>query len=461
MNFANSVNKAKGVKFNAHKYQLDAVKWVVSNNCSGLFLPPGLGKTAVMLQSFVYLKKAGIIDKMVVIAPIRVMQLVWPEEIKKWANFNHITCTVLHGAKKDDRLYDDVDLYIVNPDGLKWFTKKVKDLTSEGKWMLTVDESSNFKNGRSGRFKMLKKWVKYFDRRVILTGTPAPNGFENLWSQIHILDSGTRLGKFITSYRNMFFFPSGYMGYEYRLQDGAKEKIYGKIDDIIMHKGREEIDMPDLIKNVINVELPSQARKIYSDMSIQFLAVAEDEQLMLATTAAVMSGKLKQIANGASYGEDKVASVIHESKIDAVKELHEGMEGQPLLIFYEYRHDLSRLQDAFSDAPHLGGGVSAKEAEVTVKKWNSGEVPILFLHPASAGHGLNLQSGGCHDVCWFSITWDQELHEQAISRVWRQGVEYAVTSHYIVAKDTIDEQIMEVLDGKEKLQSALLNALKK
>jgi len=236
--------------------------------------------------------------------------------------------------------------------------------------------------------------------------------------------------------------------------------IYEQIDDIIMHKGREEIDMPGLLVNKILIDLPRPARKVYRDMQDEYLSIVE-EDIVTAANAAVMSGKLKQISNGAVYDEEQKVGFVHDNKIEAITELVEGLEGQALLVFYEFRHDLSRLQTAFPEAPFLGGGTKPSESKKIIDGWNAGEIPILFLHPGSAGHGLNLQDGGCHDVCWFSITWDQELHEQATSRVWRQGVDDDVTAHYLVCRDTIDEHIMQILDGKANLQNALLNALKK
>ena len=448
------------IKFKPHKYQVEAITWLLKKPSAGLFFPPGLGKTAIALNAFKILRDKGIVNKVLVIAPIRVCHIVWPEEIKKWVDFYDLTSTVLHGKDKERRLSEDVDVYLLNPDGMKWFSRHVTKLLSAGDWMLIVDESSNFKNSRSKRFKTLKKWLSKFKRRVIMTGTPAPNGLENLWGQIFILDGGKRLGPYITAFRNKYFFPSGYMGYEHTLQPGADQEIYKKIDDIVVHKSRDEIDMPDLLVNRIPIELPPAGMKIYREMKNEFLAIA-DEKLLTAVNSAVMSGKLKQISNGASYDEGKEIAYVHDAKIEALQELIESLQGCPLLVFYEFRHDLSRLMSVYPEAPYLGGGITPRDAAMTITEWNKGNVPILFLHPQSAAHGLNLQAGGCQDVCWFSITWDQELHEQATSRVWRQGVDGAVTVHYLIGRNTIDEHIMQILDGKANLQNALLLALEK
>ena len=228
-----------------------------------------------------------------------------------------------------------------------------------------------------------------------------------------------------------------------------------------MHKGREEIDMPDLLTNQIFVQLPVEARRAYDEMKRDFVASHEGE-IIAAPTASTMGNKLRQMSSGAVYtGDEGVWVDVHDQKIDAVKELSDSLEGNPLLIFYEYRHDLARLQKAFPESRFLGGGVKSKDAEEIVNLWNASEIPQLLLHPASAGHGLNLQAGKCTDLCWFTITWDQEMHEQAIGRVWRQGQNNAVTSHYIIAQNTIDQHVMQVLKGKSNLQTALLNALKK
>jgi SNF2 family DNA or RNA helicase len=251
------------------------------------------------------------------------------------------------------------------------------------------------------------------------------------------------------------------MGYQHTLIPGAEAKIYDKINDLVMHKSRDELDMPGLSQNTIAVSLDIDARQVYTDMKRHLLAQLDEDNQVIAVNGAVMAGKLKQIANGAVYNEDRSTFEIHKEKISAVKELLDSLEGRPLLVFYEYHHDLERLLKAFPNTPVMGSSTNPKDAARYLDQWNKGLIPLMFLHPASAGHGLNMQSGRCSDVCFFSITWDQELHEQAIGRVWRQGVKSAVTVHYIVARNTIDERIMRVLHDKEALQSALLDALKK
>ena len=464
MSFLDTVKTAKHFdgkrEFIPWPYQKDGIKWLLTHMFSGLLMSPGLGKTAIVLSAYKILRKKRMVDKVLVIAPLRVCHLVWPFEVSKWSNFKSISVGVLHGSKKEKVLKEDHDIYCINPAGLKWLEKMIKQgfLKDNLKWWLVVDESSNFKNGRSQRFKILKKMLKLFWRRTILTGTPAPNGLINLWSQVYILDLGTRLGAYITAFRNEYFYPSGYLGYDYRLQDEADQRIYNQIDDIIMHKGSDELDLPPRIDNYISVELPPDARETYNDMKRHFIAEFKDDEV-IAVNAAVKTGKLKQIANGGLYNENKESIIIHNEKTTAVQELIEGLEGKPLMLFYEYNHDLERIRKAFGDIPALGENNTKKTIKL-VNDWNRGRIPIIALHPASAGHGLNLQDSDCSDICWYSIPFDLELYIQAIARVHRQGVRNTVMIHHIVAVNTIDSRILRILDGKMNVQDALLEELK-
>lgn len=457
MSFSKTIKK-KGTRFNPRVYQDEGIQWLLNNPSSGLFLAPGLGKTAIVLKTFSLEKSKGIVDKMLVIAPLRVCSLVWPYEVKKWEDFSDLSVGVLHGPKKEDVLRSDHDIYAINPEGLKWLSKSGYKF-SKKKWRLVFDESSLFKNGRSQRFKLAKKIINDFQRVSILTGTPAPNGMENIWSQIYLLDGGHRLGRYITAYRNKFFYPSGYMGYEYKLQPGADKKIHSLIEDIVLHKDADELDLPEKIENTIAVKMPKKARKIYDEMKNELIAMI-DSDLSVASNAAVASGKLRQICNGRLYGEDRKVLDLHEEKILALEELISSMEGRPMMAFYEFQHDLAALKKKFPHAEVLGGGVSRSDSESIVHRWNSDEIQVLLLHPKSAGHGLNLQESSCRDICWFSIPWDLELYEQAIARVHRQGVKDSVTIHHITAEDTIDEKIIKVLKKKGSMQKSLLEALK-
>ena len=462
-NFAETINEQPEARlFRPHEYQKEAINWIIRHPVSGLFLSPGLGKTSSVLMAFRLLKHENHINKMLVVAPLRVAHFVWPAEIKKWSQFNNMSIGVLHGKDKNKVFEEDHDIYVVNPDGLQWLSSRVAkskwDLSK--KWMLAIDESSNFKNSRSQRFKTLKALAKTVKRKTILTGSPAPNGLINLWSQIFLLDSGDRLGKFVTAFRNNYFYPSGFMGYAYKIQPGGEKRIYSVIEDIVMHKGNEELDLPEKLNNTIEVHLPPSVQKLYNDMKRDFVIQLNEED-NVAVNAAVLSGKLKQIANGGLYNAEHEVIPLHEAKTEVVQSIASELDGRPLLVMYEYLHDLARLQAVFPSAPRLGGGIAIDEANRVVNKWNLGETPVLLLHPASAGHGLNLQGGGCHDVAWYSITFDLELYEQANARVHRQGVKNQVTIHHLVAQGTIDERVMKALKSKTKVQTALLYYLSK
>lgn len=366
-------------KFTPHPYQFDGIKHLLQHPDAGLFYPPGLGKTATTLAAFVTLKKKGVVDKMLVIAPLRVCHMVWPYEVEDWADFEGLSVGVLHGNNKGKVLAEQHDIYVINPDGLQWLLKqKVKfDLS----WMLVVDESTVAKNGSSKRSKMMHKMARDFGRSVILTGTPAPNGLINLWSQVKILDGGERLGKYITGFRNRYFYPSGYMGYEYKLQDGAESRIYSAIEDIILHKSQDELDLPERLYNTIKVQLPDKAMKIYNDMKDHLIAELGPQELAVAMNAAVVTGKLKQITNGGMWNEGEI-KFLHDAKTDVVESLTNELDGRPLLVMYEYKHDLERLLDRFPGAPHIGGGVSTKKSDGICNRWNRGELPLLLVHPA-------------------------------------------------------------------------------
>lgn len=441
---------------NLHQYQIDARNWVLSKNNAGLFLPPGLGKTAIMLSTIKLLRDANAIDRVLIIAPLRVAHVVWPSEIKKWG-FD-LSIGVLHGPDKDTIVRQKHDVYVVNPEGMKWLIHTHRKLFEKYRFMLICDESTLFKTHSSQRFKLLKSILPLFIRRVILTGTPSPNGLIQLWSQIFILDRGKRLGTGITKYRNKWF-TKNFSGFGYAINDGSDVEIYSAIEDIVMHKSNDELNLPPLVFSTILVELPGSVVKQYMAMKEEFIFDMEGmDKSIIAVNAATKGAKLKQIANGVVYDEDKNAIAMHDEKLRACDELIDSLAGSPLMIVYEYLHDLDRLKERY-DAPHIGGGTSGDELNAIVAMWNSGDIPILLIQPQAAGHGLNLQDGGCHDVVHYSISFDLELYEQVNARVYRQGVKNSVTIHHLAAKGTIDIAIMKALDGKSSVQKALLNSL--
>ena len=446
--------------FRPHSYQTDSINWILKHKTSGLFLPPGLGKTAITLSAINWLLKSGQIDKVLIIAPLRVIYMVWPQEVEKWG-FN-MSVGILHGPYKETVVRKKHNVYLINPEGLQWLFSNHSLMFKQYNYMLVCDESTIFKNHSSVRFKLLKKQLEYFDRRIILTGTPAPNGLIQIWPQVFLLDKGKRLGQSITKYKQRWFIQNPY-NYGVSLLPNADVEIYDAINDIIMHKSNSELKLPDKLTNIITVDLPLSAKKIYSSMKQTFVSELENcEEQIVAINAADKAMKLKQVANGIVYGTDKVPINIHNEKLSVLDELVDSLSGRPLLVVYEFLHDLEKLKDHFGHkVPHIGGGVNGQELVNIVKKWNNGELPILFIQPQAAGHGLNLQDGGCSDVVWYSITFDLELYEQVNARVHRQGVKDSVTIHHIVAQYTVDERVMEVLQGKAKLQEALLLSLLK
>lgn len=444
--------------FEPHDYQQDGINWILSHQGAGLFLPPGLGKTSITLSAIDVLKQANEIDRVLIIAPLRVCYMVWRQEVDKW-DFP-FTIGLLHGKDKDTVVRQKHDIYLINPEGINWLVHSHMQLFSKYKFMLVCDESTLFKNHSSLRFKMLNHILPMFKRKLILTGTPAPNGLLQLWSQIFILDGGKRLGKNISAFRRQWFIPN-YDKFGYIMRDGADDQIYTAINDIVMHKSTDELELPEKLYNTILVQLPTTALKLYKEIKNDFISQIEDETLITAMNAASQASKLKQIANGMLYNDDKEGVNIHDEKLSALEELVDSLGGRPLLVVYEFNHDLHKLQSTFKNAPRIGGGVTGKELESIVERWNKGQLPVLLIQPKAGGHGLNMQDGGCHDIVWYSITFDLELYEQVNARVHRQGVKNTVTIHHIVAESTVDKKIMRVLEGKAKLQDALLDSLLK
>jgi len=437
-----------------HDYQGRAVKMMISQGAVGLFLDPGLGKTSICLAALKVLRSAGYFRKALIIAPLRPMYSTWPAEVYKWEDFNDFTYAIIHGSEKAERLRCDVELYFVNPEGLKWLLSQ----PNLPEWdTLIVDESTKFKDSGTQRFRYLKGILPKFRRRWILTGTPIPNGLMDLFGQLYILDRGRSLGAYITHYRKEFFEQSGWNKWDWTPQHGAFERIIEKIQPLILQLSAEDyLQMPELSFHDVPVELPPDARAIYKSVEDDFLAqLADPEKLIVAANAAAAGTKCRQIANGAVYTDaDHNWEVIHAEKLDALEDLLEELNGHPVLVLYEYRHDFERLLRRFPTAVSLKSG----DVSAIVDRFNNGDIPLLVGHPASMGHGLNLQ-GSCHHVIWFGITWNLEHYDQAIARVYRQGQKNHVMVYHIIAKDTKDEDVAAVLTQKDKTQQDLLKAL--
>lgn len=424
---------------------------------------------------------------MLLIAPLRVCHLVWPAEQQKWTEFNGFKVVVLHGPKKDELLKTDADIYVINPEGLEWLlqvektkserTGKTQVTIDRRRWkalgfsILVIDELSKFRYPQTVRFKSLKLVLDTFQRRWGLTGSPASNGLMGLFGQVFTLDMGRTFGPYITHYR-MKYFSLGRDGFSWKLNPGAEELIYERLAPLALRMSADDyLDMPDLMENIIKVELPKEARDAYDAMEDDLIAAIE-KRVVVAGTAGIASMKCRQIASGGvimtpDLPQDLVRRNtrrehihLHTAKIEALRDLVDELQGQPLLVAYEFRHDLERLQLAFGkDLPYIGGGSTMQSTKELERAWNRGELPIMAVHPQAAGHGLNLQEVGQH-VCWHTLTYDYELYDQLIRRVFRQGNKHKrVFVHHIIATDTIDEVVMKMLRSKRKNQNALFDAL--
>lgn len=440
-----------------HDYQRFSADWVLDHPYCGLLLDMGLGKTLSSLTAIEELLHTfESVDKVLVIAPLSVAEKTWSDEIEKWDHLNHLTFSKILGNQKQrlEALEKKADVYLINRENVVWLVDYYKK-----RWpfeTVIIDEISSFKDPKSKRFKALRKVRPLIKRLVGLTGTPAPNTLIDLWPQIYLMDQGERLGKTIGAYRNRYFYPgqtSGYAVYSWCLKPGAEEEIYSKISDIcVSMKSKDYLKLPPRFNNIIEVALNKKEEKQYKQLERDLLLPLTDSDVV-ASNAAVLSNKLLQLANGCIYDEEGEPQFIHDAKIEALERVIEDAQGQPILIFYSYKHDLARIQKRFKEAKSLD--VKAGD----IKKWNNGEIPLLLAHPQSAGHGLNLQQGG-HIIVWFGLTWSLEYYQQANARLDRQGQKESVIVHHIVTKDTLDEKVIKVLEQKEKGQDALLEAVK-
>lgn len=430
-----------------HEYQEYARDWILEHPYCGLLLDMGLGKTLTTLTAIDELKNIFCEDhKILIIAPKKVAQETWSTEIEKWG-FDLTYSKVLGTTKQRvDALETEADLYIINRENVVWLVEYFKT-----KWPFTfvvVDELSSFKSSKSKRFRALRKVRPKLERFVGLTGTPAPNSLIDLWPQIYLMDRGERLETSQTRYKNRYFAPDKYNGpivYSWTPRPGAEDEIYDKLEDIcVSMKAKDYLNLPGRIDNVVEIELSDYDK--YKKLEREL--VLEEEEVT-AANAAVLANKLLQMANGAIYNDDKSVVQLHDDKLDALERIVEDSQGQPILVFYQYQHDLERIKKRFKEAEELD----------SLERWNKGEIPILLCHPQSAGHGLNLQEGG-HIIVWFGLTWSLEYYQQANARLNRQGQTETVIIHHLVAKGTLDERVLQVLQSKEKNQDDLLNAVK-
>ena len=453
------------MKYEPHKYQQHAIERMLEEPALGLLMDPGLGKTSCTLATFSLLKEAGIVNNMLVICPLRPMYETWPAEIKKWDEFKNLSFFFLHGKIKSTNLHAKGDIFLINPEGLKWLWEQNHDVKIKFD-MLVVDESTKFKNNRSKRFQMLKSRLDQFKRRYILTGTPAPNGLIDLWSQIYILDCGEALGKYITQYRRNYFHPliqSGHVVYKWGLNENSEKVIKNKIKPIAVRLDQKDyLKLPKLIIQDYYVDLPLKAKKIYKEMEKEFIVELNKVKVVTAMNAAAMTNKIRQIANGGIYTfRNKEWEDVHFEKTKLTTEIVDELAGQRVLISYDFKHDRERLMKYLKEfnPRYIGGGVNVSAAKKRLEDWNKGDYPVLLGHPASVSHGLNLQSG--NHIIFHSLTWNLEDYDQFIKRLWRQGQTKPVFVYRIITRDTIDEVVLEALASKAKTQKSLLDKLRK
>ena len=458
-----------------HDFQEEGGRLGITQACLGLLMKPGRGKTSTMLMILRLLKHSGVNKKLLIVAPLRVCYSVWPQEIDKWDNFQHLTWTIIHGPDKEEKLNVDADVYLINPEAVPWLFNYVKlkrgfhsDLNKLRLFnpdVLCVDESTKFKNSQSIRSKCLRKHLDYFKRRYILTGTLTPNGLMDLFGQIYVLDEGLSLGRYITHYRNRFFYPSGFGGYTWTPKDNAMELITEAIADYTFQPVVDIEGMPELIVQDVKVQLPSDAMRVYKEMENHFFSNMMGNELV-AMNAAAAGTKCRQIANGAVYGSPidydihtKDVHHIHDAKLDATEDLLEQIK-EPTLIIYEFDHDRTRLETKFK-FPSIGGGTSATKSDEYIRAFARGELEGLIGHPASMGHGIDGLQDNCFNIIMFGITWNLEHYLQTIQRVWRQGNEAPTVYLYrIIAEGTLDEEIVLTLYEKEQTEETFLKSLR-
>ncbi len=443
------------MKYEPHDYQRYAIEYIKEHPISAILLDMGLGKTSITLSAVADLLFDSFeVSKVLVIAPLRVAKTTWKDEIQKWEHLNILEYSIITGteAERLSALNKKADIYIINRENIQWLIEKSGVEFDFD--MVVIDELSSFKSWQSKRFKAFMKVRPRVKRIVGLTGTPSSNGLMDLFAEFKILDMGERLGRFIGQYRNTYFSPdkrNGQVIYSYKPLPFAEKEIYNKISDItISMKAKDYLKMPELITNNVEVEMSCKELKLYNKLKSDMIIDIDGKELDVPNAAA-LSNKLLQMANGAVYDDEKSVVEIHSQKLDALEDLIEAANGKPVLVAYWYKHDKDRIMQRFQ----------AEEINTSadIDKWNKGEMPVALIHPASAGHGLNLQQGGS-TIVWFGLTWSLELYQQLNARLYRQGQKETVVIHHIITKDTIDENVIKALEKKDLSQNSLIEAVK-
>lgn len=451
--------------FKPHNYQEYCIDYIKGHPVSALFLTMGLGKTVITLTALRDLMLDDVaVSKALVIAPLRVARDTWPSEIDKWEHLRDLDCSVIVGTTKERTaaLNHSAMIYVINRENVKWL---VEYYEKNGlRWdfdCVIIDELSSFKNYQSQRFKYLRKVRPFVRRWIGLTGTPTSNGLMDLWAEIGILDGGERLGRFIGRFREAYFKPGSMnpstgVVFQYVPRPGAEEQIYSRISDMtISMKALDYLHMPECVYADHMVEMSEQERKLYDMLRSDLIIPLEDGDID-AANAASLTGKLLQMANGAVYDENGEARNIHSRKLEMLEDLIESANGQPVLVAYWFKHDLQRIMEHLTS---LGYTPRDIKESADIKEWNAGRIPVALIHPASAGHGLNIQQGG-HILIWFGLTWSLELYQQTNARLWRQGQSETVTIHHIITKNTVDEDVLAALASKDVTQEKLIAAVK-
>lgn len=445
-----------------HRYQIRAVQHLLKHSYSALFLDLGLGKTVITATAGSNLLQLNEIKGILILAPLRVVYNVWPQELEKWDHLQHLSYTILHGGSKDKRLKEKHDIYLINYEGIAWLHKKLTNMQRH-KFpfdMIVYDESTAVKSHQTQRFKKLRTLIRLFRRRVILTGTPAPNSLLDLWSQYYLLDEGVRLGKSQYSFKTKYFFQADYHGYDWQPYPNSAADIGESVGDITMRlKASDYLEMPRLIHNRIVWSMTAGIEAKYKELEKNYIASIADETVT-AVNAAALSAKLRQFVSGFIYGENKKAIPAHNEKIKVIEEIVEGSPAENILVVIQFRHEYELIKAKFPKAPVIYGGMTANQSKELIIRWNNGDLPMLVVHPASIAHGVNLQEGG-RMLVWFGIPWSYEHYSQMIGRLHRQGQQKPVLNNFIVAKNTVEERVVEALEAKGQTEASFLKSLVK
>jgi SNF2 family DNA or RNA helicase len=455
------------MKFNPHKYQIEAANFLLDKPRSFLYLGLGLGKTVITLSTIRRLILTGESKGALVITPIRPMYNTWPEEIKKWDHLNSLTHTILHGEEKGKRLVDKkVNIYLINYEGLKWLESTLlkvppKDIPFD---ILVFDESSMLKSNSAKRFKILKRLIHktgVFSRRYGLTGTPSPNSLQDIWSQFLLVDDGKRLGVSFTGFRDGYFYPLDFNGFKWALKYKAKENISNRVKDIVLRMRSEDyVDLPEKVDNKIVCDLPDDLRKQYKKLEKDFILQLTDNQEVTAFNAGVLAGKLRQFISGGMYLAHPEWLKIHNTKAEEVAQMIEMYSGEPALVAIQYKFEYDLMCDAMKNRPIpvIYGGTKNKETNRLIDLWNKGLLPVLIVHPQSISHGVNLQSGG-RMIFWLSLPWSYEQYTQLNGRLYRQGQTKSVIVNHMLVKNTIDERVYSTLIAKHNSEESFMKSL--